>query len=129
MNQERVVRRRVVRSVEEKQALLASWEASGLSARAFGEREGVRTSCLWRWKRAAKPGMLEPRERGRRPSSTITFAPVHISKSTTKRGAGGAERVVAEVLLADGVRVRVIEGADTRQVTALVRALSGASAC
>jgi hypothetical protein len=128
MNQERAVRRRVARSVEEKQALLASWDASGLSARAFGEREGVRTSCLWRWKRAAKLEMLKSRKQGRS-SSTITFAPVHVTTPTTKRGAVAAERVLAEVLLANDVRVRVLEGADTRQVTALVQALSGAVSC
>jgi hypothetical protein len=115
--------------VEEKRALLASWDASGLSARAFGKREGVRSSCLWRWKRDARLGLLESRKRGPKPSSSIAFAPVHITKPTPERVAAGAERLVAEVVLANKLRVRVLEDADMHQVTALVRALSGAVSC
>lgn len=58
----------------------------------------------------------------------MTFAPVHIMKARTK-SEPGSERVVAEVVLSDDVRVRVREGADMGQVTLLVRALAGGVGC
>jgi hypothetical protein len=58
----------------------------------------------------------------------IAFTPVHI-KPTSARVALGAERVIAEVVVSNDVRVRALEGADANPVTALVRALSGAVSC
>jgi hypothetical protein len=80
MTQERNVRRRVSRSASEKKALLSAWEASGLSARAFAKREDVRTSCLWRWKRAASAA-AKPTKAASRSRPAITFAPVHVTKA------------------------------------------------
>lgn len=129
MSQERDRRRRVLRSADEKRALLAAWDSSGLSAHAFAKREGVRSSCLWRWRRESKTGDLEPRKTGPKPRPAITFAPVHISKPSPRTVVVGAERAIAEVVLGGDVRVRVLEGADMSQVSLLVRALAGGGSC
>jgi hypothetical protein len=126
MNQERSVRRRVHRSADERQALLSAWEASGLSARAFAKREGVRTSCLWRWRRAAGSNLSKARE-GTPSRAVITFAPVHVAKAEAKTVLS-AERTIAEVVFGR-VCVRVLDGADMTQVSLLVRALAGVSSC
>jgi hypothetical protein len=53
---------------------------------------------------------------------------LHITKAHAS-AAVGAERVIAEVVLGREVRVRVLEGADARQVSLLVRAVVGGSTC
>lgn len=123
MSQERSARRRTRRSTEEKQALIAAWRASGLSARAFEEREGVRTSCLWRWKKALSEAKAAPRAR-----PSVTFAPVHVVKDAESKAAS-SERVIAEVALGHDIRLRVVDGADVEQVARLVRALGGGVTC
>lgn len=50
MQQEKPRHRRLRRSDDEKLRLLDAWKKSGLSARAFEIREGLKKSCLWRWK-------------------------------------------------------------------------------
>lgn len=118
------MRRRVRRSTDEKRALLAAWRASGLSARAFAAREGIRTSCLWRWRRAL--------ERGGKPATrerpSVTFAPVHVVKRADVR-TPHSERAIAEVSLGNEIRLRVIDGADVVQVARLLRALAGGAEC
>jgi transposase-like protein len=124
MSQERAKRRRVRRSAEERQALVAAWQSSGLSASAFERREGLTPWSLARWKRRAetKASRAKPE-----PRPSISFAPVHITKSQAKTVV--VERMLAEVLIGHDVRVRVVDGADLEQVTLLVRALAGGLAC
>lgn len=124
MSQERAKRRRVRRSAEDQQALVAAWKSSGLSMSVFGRREGVAPSLLARWKRQAESQTPPPKSEAR---ASISFAPVHITKSQAKTVV--LERVVAEVLIGRDVRVRVLDGADMEQVTGLVRALAGGLAC
>ena len=121
------MRRRVHRSADEKQALLSAWEASGLSARDFAKREGVRTSCLWRWRRAAGGDSSKAKEATRNLRSAITFAPVHVAMAQAKTVLS-ADRTIAEVVLGR-VCVRVLDGADMAQVSLLVHALAGVSSC
>ena len=124
MQQENQVRRRVRRSDDEKRILLDAWKKSGLSARAFGSREGVEASYLWRWKRllGEQVASREMKARG-----AITFAPVHVAKS--QASSPTSERVQAEVLLGHELRVRVFEGADVVQVSRLIQALAGGAGC
>ena len=124
MTQERAKRRRVRRSAEEQQALVAAWKSSGLSASAFGRREGLAPSVLLRWRRQAESKTAQPKSEAR---ASISFAPVHITKSQAKTVV--LEHMIAEVLIGRDVRVRVLDGADMGQVTALVRALAGGLAC
>jgi len=124
MSQNRSARRHVHRSVEEKAALVAEWEVGGLPVHAFERQRGLPRNSLWRWKRDA--GARRDGSATSRPS--ITFAPVHIAKAPST-AVMNAERVIAEVVLGREVRVRVLEDADARQVSLLVRALMGGSAC
>lgn len=125
MQQEKQKRRRVRRDDDEKGRLLEAWKKSGLSARAFGSREGVKPSCLWRWRRSVGEQAVS-REAKLRPA--ITFAPVHVAKSATPITVT-SERVQAEVLLGRELRVRVFEGADVVQVGRLIQVLAGGDAC
>jgi transposase len=125
VQQEKQKRRRVRRDDDEKQRLLDAWMKSGLSARAFGSREGVKPSCLWRWKRAVGE---QPVSREAKPRPAITFAPVHVAKSVPPITVT-SERVQAEVLLGRELRVRVFEGADIVQVGRLIQALAGGAPC
>jgi hypothetical protein len=60
--------------------------------------------------------------------STISFAPVHVTKAPATTVVE-PERVVAEVVIGRDVRVRVLGGADMDQVSRLVRALAGVASC
>lgn len=125
MSQNRSARRHVHRSAEEKAALVAEWEGGGLSVHAFEQQRGLPRNSLWRWKRDAVRARRGGSATGR---ASITFAPVHIAKAEST-AVMNAERVIAEVVLGREVRVRVLEDADARQVSLLVRALMGGSAC
>ena len=125
MQQEKQTRRRVYRSEDEKRELLDGWRKSGLSAREFSSRTGIKPSCLWRWKRAAREQVTSTEVKRELP---ITFAPVHVTNSTPST-ATGSGRVQAEVLLGRELRVRVFEGADVVQVSLLIQALAGGATC
>ena len=47
-------RRKIKRPKEEVSRLLAEWSTSGLSARAFGEREDIPVSTLYQWARRTR---------------------------------------------------------------------------
>jgi transposase-like protein len=123
MQQDKAVRRRRRRSVEEKRSLLEAWRASGLSAREFSRREGIQKTCLWRWSREPRLTESSPAQ----PKTSITFAPVHVA-SERRKGVSTEERVMAEVVV-QGVRVRVLDGAEASQIVTLVKALTGGLAC
>jgi hypothetical protein len=89
-------------------ARLVKRKKSGLSARVFGSREGVKPSCLWRWKRS---GGEHVASREAKPRPAITFAPVHVTKPAPAITVT-AEFVQAEVLLGREPRVRVFPSAD-----------------
>ena len=112
------------RSAEERQALVAAWQSSGLSASAFERREGLTPWSLARWKRRAEAKASQAKLESR---PSISFAPVHITKSETKTVL--VERMLAEVVIGRDVRVRIVDGADLEQVTLLVRALAGGLVC
>lgn len=125
MQQEKQKRRRVRRDDDEKQRLLDAWKKSGLSARAFESREGLKKSCLWRWKRSVGEHTAV---REAKPRPAIMFAPVHVAKPVAPCTVT-SERVHAEVVLGRDLRVRVFEGADVVQVGRLIHALAGGAAC
>jgi transposase-like protein len=123
VQQDSQTRRRVRLSEDEKRRVLEAWKKSGLSARAFGSREGVKASYLWRWKRVLGERVVSREVKAR---GSITFAPVHVAKSESSMT---SERVQAEVVLGGELRVRVFEGADIVQVSRLIHALVGGAAC
>jgi hypothetical protein len=77
MSQNRSARRHVQRSAEEKAALVAEWEHSGVTAQAFERQRGLSRNSLWRWKRDAALVSRDGAPAGR---AAITFASVHITK-------------------------------------------------
>jgi hypothetical protein len=125
MSQNRSARRHVQRSAEEKAAMVTEWQASGLSAQAFERQRGLSKCSLWRWQREVQNALRKAASPER---SVISFAPVHISK-VQRSTVLSQERMLAEVVVGHGIRVRVVEGADVDQVCLLVRALSGGVSC
>jgi transposase-like protein len=108
-------------SADEKRTMVQKWQASGLSARKFGVREGISAANLLRWRDAH--ATAERPQRSRR--ATVKFAPVRVAKVETERAADDASsRAVLELVLHGGARVRVLEGADVRMVSELVLAVA-----
>ena len=106
----------------EKEHWLSQLSASGLSVREFSRREGIQKTSLWRWKRERAESVgAAPRP----PAATVRFAPVQVASPSSVV----KELVLADVRVGDALRVRVYEGADTKQVASLIKALSGGSAC
>ena len=100
--QKRDMRGRRILGVEERAALLAAYETSGLTQRAFAEREGVKFCTLTTWLARHR------REGGAKPKAT--FIEVRLNGG---RGAAALEVVV----LPDGLIVR---GSDPTVVVALI---------
>lgn len=95
--------RRMVRP-EERAALLAAYESSGLTQRAFAEREGVKYCTLAKW--------LLLQRRKLAPAAKAAFAEVRLN--------GGRAVGPIEIVLPDGLIVR---GTDPEQVIAVVARL------
>jgi len=82
-------------------AILAAYDASGLTQKAFAEREGVKYHTLVTWL---------VRRRREQPAAPVRFAEVRLPRT----------RAGLEVCLPSGI---VIRGTDGAQVAALVKAL------
>jgi transposase-like protein len=120
MQQTKEARRRRVFTDAERVALLEAWERSGLSAVEFSQKEGVKKSCLWRWKRAqATPRQVPVTKR----KASITFAPVQLRKAEPE-GRRSGSGVLLEVLVGRELCVRVYAGADVTEACRFVHALS-----
>lgn len=116
MHREKRTRRRW--STEDKRALVDRWQASGLSARQFGAREGVPPANLLKW-RSSAAAVSAPRR------AAVKFTPVQVGKPEPPRAAEqAAERAVVEFVLQGGARVRVLDGADARIMSELVLAVA-----
>ena len=94
--------RKIVRA-EERAALLAAYATSGLTQRAFAEREGVKYCTFTMW-------LAKQRKAG--PGPKVAFARVDLN--------GGRMAAAMEVVLPDGV---VVRGNTVEQVLALVAQL------
>ena len=93
-------RGRQIVQAEERVALLAAYATSGMTQRAFAEREGVKYCTFTAWL---------ARQRKREPEPKVAFARVDLNHG---RVAGGLE-----VMLPDGV---VVRGSNVEQILALV---------
>jgi hypothetical protein len=94
------------------QGAVSRWERSGLSARAFAEREGVSSRTLYWWSSALRRGT-----RAQRGSTTI--APIEIALPRSE------PRGLVEVAVGGAV-VRVPSGTDVEYVAELVRRIASA---
>jgi transposase-like protein len=126
MQKDRDVRERRRWSAEEKRELLERWKASGEPASEFARKEGLSPGNLWRWQRDGVEAEPEPAPRAR---AAITFAPVQVSRAGAAVVSNGVGRPWLEVVVHDGLRVRVLEGADMDAASRFVLALSGRAAC
>jgi hypothetical protein len=90
--------------------ILESWDASGLSLRAFAIREGLNIGSTCAWKKRLRPD----------PPTVTSFVPVVVSDGASRRTEG------FELTLGDRMALRIPSDFDEATLTRLVRAL-GAS--
>jgi hypothetical protein len=95
--------------------LIDQWQASGLSVRAFRERQHLAVPSFYAWRRT-----LRQRDGSAGPvSPRVTFLPVHVRPD--ERDAPPP----LEVVLANGHRLRIPPGYDDTQLRQLLRTLEG----
>ena len=98
---------RVIQKREERERILAAYDESGLTQRAFAKREGVKYSTLVWW--------LKQRRERDRGGAPVRFEEVRLESAPEQAGS-------LEVVLVDGTRVR---GSHPAMVAQLVRTLRG----
>ncbi len=90
--------------------LLTTWKSSGLSLKAFGEREGVAYAKLLYWKK--------------RLSDEPSFAPVRIVESKAEEAeASNAQTEVVGIWLANGIALEVPSTMAENDLSRMVRVL------
>jgi hypothetical protein len=99
-------RRRTGEAEAEWRARLEAWDASGLSLRAFAQREGLKAHTAWKWKRRLRGAA----------AVSAAFAPVVI-RSSASLAPSGFELVVG------GVSLRVPPGFDEASLQRLLAVL------
>jgi hypothetical protein len=85
---------------------LESWDASGLSLRAFAMREGLNVHSLWTWKKRLR-GIATP---------ATAFASVVVNRSSVQAG-------VFELVVRDGMALRIPADFDEASLARLVSLL------
>jgi len=95
--------------------LIACWQRSGLSVRAFCQRQRLAVPSFYAWRRTLRQrdGQAQPA------SASVTFVPVQIRHDATDPPAA------LELVLTDGRCLRIPPGFDPVQLRALLRALEG----
>ena len=99
--------------------LIERWQYSGLSVRAFCERQRLAVPSFSAWRRT-----LQQRDRLARASQapdSVTFLPVHVQHDDPD------PRPSLELVLASGRCLRIPPGFDPAALHALLAALEGAS--
>ncbi len=87
----------VMRSPEEKEALIKEWEASGLGTRPFLESKGIARTPFMKWLRSYEKGGLDGLKRGSGANGKGNrFAALHTSKHLTE-----VQRLKLELLKKD----------------------------
>lgn len=102
-------------TAKEREALIAAYQGSGMTQRAFAQREGIKYSTFTSW--------LQGRRRGATPSSSTVFAEVAMLPGRAVATITPGE---LSVQLPDGTLVR---GAAASEIVELIRALRGAVRC
>jgi len=97
--------------------IVETWKSSGETLRAFANRTGVSYSKLIYWKVKIFPAEGKPRAK-RKPLPTLV--PVHITPMVNK-----TESVAAslEVIISNGLRLRVHPGFDAGETSRLIEIL------
>jgi len=100
---------------EEMRAAFARFEESGLTLKAFGEREQISYTTLQYWRRRFRDEVVAPKD-----GDTVALAPVHVVPDETPASLPG-ERF--EVWLSNGVSLEVPRGFDEGELRRLVGVL------
>lgn len=113
--------REEVRDLRVKQ--IAGWKASGLTQRAYCERESISLKTFCRWRRVLRE-QSTPQERA------VRLVPVRVARlrehGAEARHAGGLCDALSrpvEVVVGSGRRVRFVEGLDETALARLIRLL------
>jgi hypothetical protein len=96
------------------QRLIGEWRVSGLSVRAFCARRGLATTTFCAWRRTLE----------RRAAEKAAFVPVQVVTDTIPATASALELV-----LADGLAVRVAPGFDEATLRRLLAVLQEGGSC
>lgn len=111
---------------EQARAVMTAWRESGLSRRAFAEREGLKVARLDYWagrlRDLDRRSGIEADERER-----SAFVPVQIVEHGAHLPGGGPSCV--EIVLPSGTQLRLPEGCSPRRLGQLLEVLQGASLC
>lgn len=94
---------------------MARWERSRLSVRDFCDGEGFSEGSFYRWRSKLARG-----DRGSPPVAAETFVPVEVITQA---------RAAIEIVLPDGVMVRVQPGFDRQTLGQVVALLTGGVPC
>jgi len=118
--------RRVVprnfRSLEEKQAILADARASGGSVAAIARKYGVNANLIFAWMRLEEQGLLQARTRSAPPKLlAVTVVPEPTTEPEPAATVSPREHV--EIVLSDGICVRVHGAVPTEQIDRVLRLL------
>ena len=92
----------------EMREVLEAWESSGLSLRAFGERDGIGYAKLLSWKKLLRDGR--------------SFAPVRIVEPNPTEAAEPSGAI--SIWLANGVSLEIPSAVDEAELSSLIRVLS-----
>lgn len=94
--------------------MVEKWRASGLPAREFAERHGLKASQLYSWSK-----MQSAPDR----ASTAAFAEVRVRESTVPRTAERSDIVPIELVIG-GITVRVRAGVELELLAAVIGVVS-----
>jgi hypothetical protein len=96
---------------------VAGWEKSGLSAKVYCEENNILHTGFINWrKRLAQ----RDAERESEKSREIEFAPVHVIDTGLSAGAQAGFPIVMELVLADGIVVRLSEHCSMKLLASVV---------
>lgn len=114
---------RVKVSREHREALLAAFDSSGMSGVAFARVHGVNypTFASWIQKRRRERGLYPAARAGGDQAFKLTLAEVELPPAEAERSV--VPQPGLEIVLPDGVTIRVPEGAAVASVVELVNAL------
>ena len=122
--------RRRTWTVEEKATIVAESYAGADTVCAVARRYGLTPQQLFTWRRTLRAGPATQAEAGSAASFVPAMVepasadPASVRRPRARRGTSGAGTIEVEI---DGVTVRVGRGAETRTVTAVLRALKASS--
>lgn len=105
---------------KEMQEVLSRWEETGLSLRAFAQREGISLSKLSYWRRKLREVEVRQEAAGST-GETPRWLPVRVIPHSTCHNGGGQ---AFEVRLGNGLGVSVPVGFDEAELRRLILALA-----